>query len=426
MLADRYDNEVSTSSTAARDAYVSGVDLFLGADVGAEDAFQDAIGHDPDFALAHLAMARNRQVQGDGKGARSALDAARACKRRLTERETGQMAALGNLIEGKGVEAYRAARRQLTDHPRDVMTAQTCLGVFGLIGFSGLHGREAENLALAEILAPSYGDDWWFLCLLGFAQTEVGQLGPAEASLELSLRGNPRNGNAAHYRAHLYYEAGEGQAGTAFLEDWITGYDRRGQLYCHISWHIALLALGRGDIDEMWARTEDGVSLDNPAGPPINVLTDRAAILLRAQMAGVPVDASQWRAVSDYAARCFPSPGLAFADVHCALAHAFAGETEALDRIVRDAKGPAADLVRLLADSFRAMAAGDWALALDHLTLAMFDHERIGGSRAQRDMIEYATALCLLRLDRGDEARRLLRMRRALIEKAGAVAGLNA
>jgi hypothetical protein len=55
---------------------------------------------------------------------------------------------------------------------------------------------------------------------------------------------------------------------------------------------------------------------------------------------------------------------------------------------------------------------GAWADAVETLTPMMDAHERIGGSRAQRDLIEYALTVCLLRLGRGAEAQRLLQARR--------------
>ena len=58
MLKDQYDNPLSTASAAARDAYVAGVDLFLAAQPGVEAALGRALEADPDFALAHLALAR--------------------------------------------------------------------------------------------------------------------------------------------------------------------------------------------------------------------------------------------------------------------------------------------------------------------------------------------------------------------------------
>ena len=424
MLQDRYGNALSTSSVAARDAYVAGVDRYLAADAGVEDALAQAVAEDENFALAHLAIARNRQIFGDGAGARAALARARAVAGGLTAREAGQMQTLGLLIEGKGAEGYKAARVQLSEYPRDVMVAQTCLGVFGLIGFSGQPGREAENLALAEILAPHYGDDWWFLCLLAFAQMEAGQVGPAAASIEASLAGNPRNGNGAHYRSHLYYETGETEAGLGYLQDWLAGYDRTGVLHCHLSWHVALWSLAKGDVTAMWALIDKDIAPEVSASPPLNVLTDMAAILYRAELAGVDVPGERWRTISDFAARYFPRPGLAFADVHAALAHAMAGNGEALARIIEGARGPAGDMVKVLGQAFAALAAADWPAACADLTVVMADHQRIGGSRAQRDLIEYALAGVLLRLGRGDEARRLLAMHRPLTATAGVVDGL--
>lgn len=424
MLQDRYGHELSTSSVAARDAYVAGVDLYLGADAGVEEALGKAVAEDENFALAHLAIARNRQVFGDGNGARAALAQARAASNGLTPREAGQMHTLGLLIEGKGAEGYKAARVQLADHPRDVMVAQTCLGVFGLIGFSGQPGREAENLALAEILAPHYGDDWWFLCLLAFAQMEAGQIGPAAASIEASLAGNPRNGNGAHYRSHLYYENGETEAGLDYLKDWLLGYDRAGLLHCHLSWHVALWSLAKGEVAAMWALIDGDIAPGVSQSPPLNVLTDMAAILYRAELAGVEVPGERWRAISEYAAQYFPKQGLAFADVHAALAHAMSGNGAALARVIEGAKGPAGDMVKVLGQAFGALMASDWSAACAHLTAVMADHQRIGGSRAQRDLLEYTLAGVLLRLGRGDEARRLLAMHRPMTATDGVIAGL--
>ena len=427
MLQDRYGNALSTTAAAARDAYVQGMDRFLSSAPAVEEAYQRALVADPDFTLAYLAIARNRQANGDAKGAREVLAEARAAaaKRPLSPREQGHLNQLGLLIDGKGAEAYAAARAHLMDFPRDALVAQTCLGVFGLIGFSGRPGREAENLALAEYLAPHFGDDWWFLCILAFAQMEAGQPGPAEPNIERSMELNPRNANGAHYRAHHYYEVGERETGYAFLNDWRKDYDRRGLLHCHIAWHCALWAMAGGDADTMWAIADADIMPATGAKPALNVLTDSAALLYRAQLAGIDVAPERWREVSAFALKSFPAPGIAFADMHAAVAHAMAGNGEALARIIADARGPAADTVRSVAEGFKALAAQDWASATNALTAIMAEHERLGGSRAQRDLVEHALAAALLRQGKADEAQRLLIMHRPRTGMAEAIAGLH-
>lgn len=399
MPEDRYGELLTTNSTAAA-AYIDGVDRFFAAEPGVEAAFESAIAADPDFALAQLALARQHQTRGHRAGIAGPLAAARAV-RGVTAREASQIEVLGAILEGRGAEAFARGREHLARWPRDALVAQTAVGVFGLIGFSGQPGREAAQLAFTSALLPHYGDDWWFLASHAWSEIESGRLADAEAHIEASLAQRPRNANGAHYRAHLHYENGEAAAGYAYLRDWREGYDRDGIMHTHVSWHVALWALAAGDETTMWRVFDEAIAPGAGSGPALNVLTDAASLLYRAELAGLDVAAEKWRAVSAYALAAFPKPGLAFADAHAALAHAMAGESDALERIRTGAAGPAADVVRTLSDGFGALAAGRWEEAAAHLAVAMRDHARIGGSRAQRDLIEFAMAGALLRLGRG-------------------------
>jgi len=426
MLQDRYGLALSTSSAAARDAYAEGLDLFLGANAGADRAFEQAALEDPAFALAHAGRARALHMRGRGPEAAEAMALARACANGCSAREAGHIHALGLLVGGDGPGAYAAIAAHLRDHPRDAMVAQPCMGVFGLIGFSGRAGREAEQLAFTDRLAPHYGDDWWFLAQHGFSQVEVGRIGEAERLLERSLALWPRNANAAHIRAHVHYEAGEGDTGLARLNAWWRDYDREGQLACHIAWHIAVWQAQAGDMEAAWRTFEADIAPGGAWGPPINVLTDSAAFVLRAELAGAAPPDGVWARLSDYAARFFPTPGIAFADLHAALAHAMAGRGGALGRIAGAAAGPAGEMVSGLADAFGAYARCAWEDAVALMAPWMAGHERVGGSRAQRDLLEFALLGALLRSGRTEEARRLLVLRRPVHAPAPPLAGLAA
>jgi hypothetical protein len=187
---------------------------------------------------------------------------------------------------------------------------------------------------------------------------------------------------------------------------------------------VALWTLERGDTKGAWQIVESDVRPDSTTSPPLNVLTDTTSFLMRAELAGEPRRADLWKAASDYASKIFPNPGIAFADVHAALAHAIAGETDALNKVIKDAKGPAGDLVKKMSEAFKAYANQSWSEAIALLTPAMANHERIGGSRAQRDLLEFMYVGALLREDRGDEAQRMLMMRRPAKVEAHPVAGL--
>lgn len=424
MLKDRYENPISTSSTTARDHYVDGLDRLLSGSAGVGETFNAAIEADPQFALAYCGLARIQQVIGDQSAARASTARAQELADGITEREATHIKAMVLLTNGKAGEAYQLIRKHLTKHPRDALLAQTCTSVFGLIGFSGRPGREAELLAYTESLRPHYGDDWWFLCQHAFSLCETGQLDRADKMIDQSLAICPRSAHSAHIRAHVYYEGGEIASGAKFLDEWIPGYDKAAYLNCHLSWHIALWALEQGQTEKLWETVDNSVMPGGTWGPPLNVLTDAAAILYRAELAGETVPDNYWQSLSDYSAQFFPKPGLAFADVHAALCHAMAGQTDALQTIISGATGPAGDVVKSLAAGFGAIADQNWEQASHHLIAGMSDHARIGGSRAQRDLLEYALTNVLLKQGKTSEAQRLLLLRRPVQAAAYPVAGL--
>ncbi|MEE4189359.1 MAG: tetratricopeptide repeat protein [Roseobacter sp.] len=416
MLKDRYDNTLSTTSQAARDGYVAALDLMLEGQAGICAGFERTLEADPRFSLAWVGLARAHQYAGDMAATQAALAEARAVSDGVTAREASHIAAMDLMMSGRLVEAYAAIRTHVEAYPRDAMIAQTCSSVFGLIGFSGQPGREAEMLAFNASLLPHYGDDWWAISQYAFALCETGNLARADATIDHAMALNPRNAHGAHVRSHVSYETGDTDGGRAYLAQWLGGYDRAGVMFTHLNWHEALWALEQGDIDAMWARVDAAVSPAAEAGaPPINTLTDTASILHRATMSGVAVAPERWVQVSDYAQKAFPKTGNAFVDVHAALAHAMAGRAAALEEIIAHPAGPAADLVPGLAQGFAAVARRDWAAAAGHLTDAMADLARIGGSRAQRDMVEQTLLTAMVAQGKSDEARVLAALRRPLL-----------
>ncbi len=423
-LDDRYGNRLSTTSDTARDQYVAGVDHVLEASHGGVEAFQAAIAADPDFALAHVGLARAAMYQGDMAQAKAAMAKAEALKPSVSAREAAHIDAFAALFSGNPVEARARTEAHVLDHPRDAMVAQLCTNVFGLIGFSGIEGREADLLAYTAQLLPHYGEDWWMLSMHALSLCETGHGEAALRMMERSLMLNNGNANASHFKSHAMYEIGQAEAGIAYIADWLIGYDRRGVLHGHLSWHEALWALSLGDQDRMWRVLDDAVVPGASHSLPINVLTDTAALLYRAELAGFEVAPERWQQISDYATKFFPNPGQSFADMHAALAHAMAGRGDALGMYLDAQSGFAADLVRPVAETWSAIAKQDWQTALTALAPVMATHERIGGSRAQRDLLEFTWLNILLKLGLSDEARRSLHTRRAAMANGAPVSGL--
>lgn len=414
-LTDSYGNNISTASQHAQDHYDRGLRLFLGADFGALLEFQQSIEDDPGFALGHTALARAAMMAGDISQAKESILCAQNLAADANARERQHIEILSLLISGKTTNARLLVGEHVRDYPRDALAAQLCSNVFGLIGFSGEVGREAELLAYTSALLPHYGEDWWMMSMHALSLCETGQIEASARLMDKSIALNPRNANAAHFKAHAQYEAGETAAGRSYLQQWISDYDNRAVLHGHLTWHLALWALHEGDEVSMWQAVDSGVGPKSAKGLPINILTDTAAILYRAELAGLTVNPDRWSALSDYAAKLFPETGQSFADMHAALSHAMAGQGERLAYITESTRGFAGDLVRPVALAWGAIAREDWPGALNELTQVMGTTERLGGSRAQRDLLELSYVNVLLKLGLVDEAHRSLSTRRPVL-----------
>jgi len=423
-LKDGYGNSITTNNQEARDHYEHGVQVFLGAEYGATQAFAASVAADPEFALGYAGLARALMMEGRMPEAKDAIFRAQALANPSDDREQSHVAAFVFLLDGKPQQARRTIKDHVVDHPRDAMAAQLCTNVFGLIGFSGEVGREAELLAYTEALLPHYKGDWWMMSMHALSLCETGQIAASQTLMEKSLAINPRNANGAHFRAHAQYEVGEITAGRRYLSGWMEQYDKRAVLHGHLSWHVALWALHDGDEEAMWGTVNNSIRPGSTDSLPINTLTDTAAILYRAEMAGIKVAPKRWKELSEYASRYFPETGQSFADIHAALCHAMAGNGERLANIAENAKGFAGDLVRPIAKGWGEIARENWSEALESFLEVMATTERLGGSRAQRDLIELAYVNVLMKLGRKEEAHRTLKLRRPVLIKSTPVTGM--
>src|SRR5438034_247126 len=108
MLEDRYGLPLSTTSTAARDAYVLGVDSVISGVVGYRELLAQAIACDPTFALAHVALARGLFLDADVGPARESASRARGLAAQASPREQSHVDVICLGVEGKPAQAMQA------------------------------------------------------------------------------------------------------------------------------------------------------------------------------------------------------------------------------------------------------------------------------------------------------------------------------
>lgn len=419
MLADRYDLPLSTTSAAARDAYVEGCDRALTFYPGALEAYDRALAADPAFALAHAGKAQVLLREGKVPDARAALASAGKVAAGLPAREASHIAFLELVFAGKTDAAIAALHEHLATWPRDAVVLSTAANPNGLIGASGRLGQKHAIAVLMDGLAPKYGDDPWFLAHHAMALSEDGQLAAARPKIERAVAMKSDNAHGAHGFAHVCYESGEPDTARAYLSDWLPTYPRDGFFHGHLSWHFTLIELLTGRWDDALQRYRDAIALDRHSGGPQQRISDGAAFLWRSELAGHPRDAAAWRALHGYAKEALPQPGNGLYDLHVILAMAVMGDDAALEArlqrteaLAREGRYPSGSYLPSLARGLSAFERGDFAGAIEALVPLIRQNERIGGSRAQHDLIEGTLLKAYLDAGRPEEAQRLLAARR--------------
>ncbi len=419
MLTDRYDLALSTASAAARDAYVEGCDRALTFYPGAAEAYDRALAIDPRFALAYAGKAQVLLRQGDPAAARVALETAKGVAAGLSEREASHLAFFGRVLAGQTDAAIAAAYAHLTAWPRDALVVSSVGNPNGLIGGSGRVGQKHQIAALMDSLAPHYGDDFWFLSYHAMALSEDGQLAAARAKIERSVTANPNNAHGAHGFAHVCYESGELETARSYLSSWLATYPREGFFYGHLSWHLSLCEIQAGNWEEALRLYRDAIALDRHSGGPQQKMSDGAAFLWRSELAGHPRDAAAWRRLHDYANSALPRPGNGLADLHVILAQAVIGDdagrdarARQMEALAKEGRYPSGSYLPALGRGFAAFERGDFPGAIAELAPLAGENERIGGSRAQHDLIEFTLLKAYIDANRLEEARHLLRLRR--------------
>ena len=139
------------------------------------------------------------------------------------------------------------------------------------------------------------------------------------------------------------------------------------------------------------------------------------SFLWRWELAGHPRDDDKWRTLYELVNSAFPHAGVAFSDMHIAIVQVVArndAELKARAREVNDLahKGryPSGHLVPTVSRGFAAFERREFATAIEALEPIAGELERLGGSRAQLDLVEFTLLRAYVSDGRVDDARRML------------------
>lgn len=400
---DSYGYPLTTSRPAA-DAYVEGVRDLLCLRSGAAARFATAIALDPTFALGHATLAllgHEMCVQVD---VRARLADARLHAQRATERERSHVHAVDRHLQGDPGPLVA----HLASYPRDAVLLSVAMPT---IAFAGVTDLPEQAWRIVEAAAPAYGDDAWINGLMAFVRQEQRRFDDAMDLACRSLAAEPSGGHAAHARAHAHYETGDHAAGLAWMDSWVLGDGAATDSLTHFSWHAALHELSLGDVAAVRRRYDEQLQPRHAVG--CRALVDTGSLLFRWALTPGGADVPGLdEVVALTGTAVLERPSTAFLGMHAAVTLLAVDDGAGLDRLARWCDGHDGathrEVVGPLARALRLMVAGRWSEGADRLAALSPQVWRLGGSDAQREIVEEARIAALLRAGRYDEARLLL------------------
>ncbi len=389
-----------TGGEDAVGAYNRGVQCLLRLEEGSLHAVAASVALDPTFALGHAALALLGHELCAPVDVEARLLDARRHVGRGTERERSHVEAVERHVAGDSGPLVAHLRR----HPTDALLLSVAVPT---IAFAGVTTVPAEAWALVEHCAPAYGDDWWFTGLLAFVRQEQGRFDEAMDLSCLSLDVEPGAGHSAHARAHAHYETADHADGLRWMDSWIHGAGSQVDSLSHFSWHAAMHELSLGDLDAVRRRYETELRPHPAMG--CRTLVDTGSLLWRWALTpgsgSVPGMDEVLRVVDDALLATPPTPFMA---LHAAVALCAAEDADGLATLARSCAGRAdathREVAAPLARALRRLVLGDPSGAADDLAALDRQTWRLGGSDAQREVVEETRICALLRAGRYADA----------------------
>jgi tetratricopeptide (TPR) repeat protein len=411
MSQDAQGHRLSGATAAAVAAYdeaVRAFNLVCGDAVGLFDAAREAA---PGFAMAHLGKAWVFTAANDPGlllQAQALVETARALP--LNEREQAHLAALSYQVQGARAAAVAVMDRHLMRFPFDILAHQVATLADGFLGrFRWVRDRSARALPLWSTDQPGYAT---MLAFHAFGSEEAGDYGRAEEESREAAELEPTSFWPHHTVGHVMEMTGRPEDGLGWMGArealWSSPHHTN---QAHIWWHKALFHLELGQYDAALALYDGPIrATQRRLG---NSLTNASALLWRLDTFGCEVG-DRWRDLAALWEGHADGKCLVFTDIHAAMAELRSGQEALVERrltAMRETAASDAEAAGLyrtvgipIVEALSAFHRGAYEAAVALLLRTRVDLWQIGGSHAQRDVIDWTLTEAAVRAGQRDVA----------------------
>ena len=384
-----------------------------------------AIAADPGWVLPHIMKAGFLLSLTEASlcdEAEAHLWHARALARHATRREKAHLQAVQLTLEGRWHAASRVWDELLIEHPRDALALQWAqLWDFNRGDAGHLRARPARALPAWDEADPLFA---YVLALHAFGLEESNLHPQAEEAGRRALAHNPRVPWAVHAVAHVMEMQGRFEEGSAWLRQHQAHWAEGNGFACHLWWHKSLFRLEAVDIQGVLRLVDTHLS-----GAAVQITlqrVDAAAMLWRLHLLGVDITDHARALLAGWKLDDSSAGHYAFNDVHTVVALLGADELPRAEAWVarcaeralgaEDARRTnhvmAREVGLPLMRGLLAFARGDGDGAVDLIYPARSGAQRLGGSHAQRDLIDQTLLAAAAQGSRRNLGRALINERR--------------
>ena len=411
MIQDAQGHHLTGATTEAGAAYdqaVRAFNLVCGDAVGLFDTARESA---PEFAMAYLGKAWVFALANDPgllPQAKALVETVRPLT--LNEREQAHVAALSHLVQSAREAAVAVLDRHLMRYPFDLVAHQGAAITDGFLGrFHWVRDRSARALPFWSKDQPGYGT---VLAMHGFGAEEAGDYARAEDESRQAAELEPLSFWPHHTVAHVMEMTGRPEDGLGWMAAREALWSGPGHMNeVHIWWHKALFHLELGQNDEALALYDGPIRATQR--PVALSLTNATALLWRLDTLGVDIG-ERWREQAELWESHADGKCLVFADIHAAMAELRCGREASVGRrlaAMRETAANGAEAAGLyrtvgipIVEGLAAFHRGAYAEAVELLLPVRFDLWKIGGSFAQRDVVNWTLTEAAVRAGQGDVA----------------------
>jgi hypothetical protein len=365
----------------------------------------------PGFAMAHLGKAWLLALANDPVLMPQAAALAETARLLAPgEREQAHLTALGHQVEGARAAAVAVLDRHLMHYPFDLVAHQAAALGDGFLGrFDWLRERSARALPRWSKDRPGYAT---LLAFHAFGAEEAGDYSRGEDESREAAEAEPLSFWPHHTVAHVMEMTGRPEDGLGWMASREPMWSGEGHMNeVHIWWHRALFHIELGQYGAALA-LYDGPIRTTQRRLALS-LTNATALLWRLDLLGCEVG-ERWAAEAELWEGHADGKCLVFADIHAAMAELRAGREELVERrlaAMRETAASEAEAAGLyqrvgipVVEGLAAFHRGAFAEAVERLLPVRVALRGIGGSHAQRDVIDWTLSEAATRSGQRDIA----------------------